>query len=72
MQRLSHRLQTLQQEDDNIAAIQRDAEADPEGSFLSLLLEWRQQRLRAIELEVQRLMHQAVEMDRTLFGLSDL
>lgn len=38
-----------------IAAVALDAAADPDGSMLALLLKWRQQRLKAIETEVDRL-----------------
>jgi hypothetical protein len=37
-----------------------------------MMLEWRQQRLRAIELEVQRLKKQALATDHTVFGLTDV
>jgi hypothetical protein len=37
-----------------------------------MMLEWRQQPLRAIEHEVQRLKSQALQMDRTVLGLSDV
>jgi hypothetical protein len=55
-----------------MAGIQPDADLDPDGQYLSMMLEWRQQRLRAIEHEVQRLNNQALELDHTVFGLSDV
>lgn len=71
-QRLLQRLSVLQRNNDSLAGLKPDADLDPDGRYLSMLLEWRQQRLRAIQREVRRLKQQALEVDRTLFGLSDV
>lgn len=62
MQRLSNRLKMLRAGDASIAAIKADSQADPDGRVLGLMLEWRRQRLRAIELEMQRLEEEADEL----------
>lgn len=53
MQRLSDRLETLRAADADVASIKAHSD-DPDGSILSMLLKWRQQRLWAIEMEMQR------------------
>jgi hypothetical protein len=55
VQRLEGRLQHLRAGEARVAAVAVDAAADPDGRMLALLLKWRQQRLRAIESEVDRL-----------------
>jgi hypothetical protein len=52
---LRARLQRFTDAEPSLAAIQPDSEADPAGTLLSMLREWRRQRLAAIEFEVQRL-----------------
>lgn len=54
VQRLSTRLAALKARDAAAASIETHSD-DPGGRILAMLLEWRQQRLRAIELEMQRL-----------------
>ena len=53
--RLQARLYMLTADDAKVAAVQPDVIADPEGRTLSLLLEWRRQRLHAISAEIDRL-----------------
>ncbi|WIA24040.1 hypothetical protein OEZ85_013658 [Tetradesmus obliquus] len=54
VQRLSERLQALRAGDAAVAGIKVHSD-DPGGKMLPMLLEWRQQRLHAIKLELQRL-----------------
>lgn len=53
--RLESRLKHLQAGEARVAAVAADVAADPDGRMLVLLLKWRQQRLRAIEAELDRL-----------------
>jgi hypothetical protein len=61
MQRLSGRLKALKAFDADVALMKAHKD-DPGGSMLSLMLEWRQQRLHAIGLEIQRLEDLANEL----------
>jgi hypothetical protein len=54
VKRLAKRLEELQAGEKAVASIKPHAD-DAGGRMLSMMLEWRQQRLRAIELEMQRL-----------------
>jgi hypothetical protein len=54
-ERLKTRLRKLTAGEARIAAIPVDSAVDPDGSILQLMLEWRQQRLRTITAEVERL-----------------
>ena len=62
VERLSQKWKLLRKDDASIAAIAADEKADPDGQMLALLLRWREQRLHAIELEMQRLLEQADEL----------
>lgn len=53
--RLRDRLKRFTDAEPSLAAIQPDGESDPDGTLLSLMREWRGQRLAAIEFETQRL-----------------
>jgi len=54
------------------AAIKRDAAGDPDGQYLSIMLEWRRQRKQAIKLEIPRLVKQALRLEKAqkTWGLS--
>lgn len=53
--RLRDRLKRFTDAEPSLAAIQPDGESDLDGTLLSLMREWRGQRLAAIEFETQRL-----------------
>jgi hypothetical protein len=60
--RLTARLEMLKSRDATIAAIKPDANLDPEGHRLSVMLQWRNQRVAAIEAEIPRLQQQALRL----------
>jgi len=63
MARLSARLRHLVAGEAAAAAIIPDPETDADGRLLSLLKEWRQQRMAAIKLEISRLQRQAARLE---------
>lgn len=60
--RLTAKLAMLKSADATIAAIKPDANLDPEGRRLSVMLQWRNQRIAAIEAEIPRLQQQAMRL----------
>jgi uncharacterized protein (DUF3084 family) len=67
-QRLQSRLEQLQAGWQQLAHTADDVAADPDGRISALMLTWQQQRLSALEAEVQRLM--AVLFDAGLLQAS--
>jgi hypothetical protein len=53
--RLKERQQTLTAADEELAAIEAEPDSDPDGTLLSLMREWRRQRLAAVAFEIERL-----------------